>query len=105
MNTVKLAHPVSFLLAALIGLTAGACKQGGGDLRIENVCQRHCDAMQKCNDIDMDDCMNTCVETANECDSESDVDMALDKLDQCEKDSSCSDLAGCGTEAWIECKL
>jgi hypothetical protein len=102
MNTVKLIHPLSFMLAALLGLAAGACKEG--ELRAERVCKRHCQAMEDCTNTDFDTCVNNCVETADECDSESDVEMALDRLDACQKEE-CSNVLGCGIDAWVECKI
>lgn len=102
MKTVKLVHPVSFMLAALIGITAGACKDS--EIRIERVCERHCQAMDDCNNADFDDCLNTCIESGNDCDSDSDLRMALDKLDQC-RNAQCGDLVGCSVDAWLECKL
>jgi hypothetical protein len=102
MKTIKVVHPVSFMLAALLGITAGACKEG--EVRTERVCERHCQAMEDCNNADYDDCLNTCIETASECDSDSDRKMALDKLDEC-RNEQCGDLVGCGVDAWFECKL
>lgn len=102
MKTIKLIHPVSFLIAALIGVTAGACMDG--ELRVERVCERHCQAMEDCNNVDYDTCLDTCIETGNECDSDSDREMALDKLDQC-RNKECGELLGCGVDAWLECKL
>lgn len=102
MNNVKFVHPVTFLLAALIGVGAGACK--ASDMRIERVCKRHCSAMRDCSNIDYDNCVNDCIETANECDSDADVEMALDRLDECKKEQ-CGELVGCGIDAWVECKL
>jgi hypothetical protein len=103
MNTVKkIIRPASLLIAALIGLSAAACQES--EMRIERVCKRHCSAMEDCNNNDYDNCMNTCVETANECDSDSDRDMALDKLDECQKEE-CGNVLACGVDAWVECKL
>jgi hypothetical protein len=103
MNTVKkIIRPASLLLAALIGLSAAACQES--EMRIERVCKRHCSAMEDCNNNDYDNCVNTCVETANECDSDSDREMALDKLDECQKEE-CGNVLACGVDAWVECKL
>jgi hypothetical protein len=103
MNTVKLARPAAFLVAALIGLGAGACKHS--ELRIETVCKRHCSRVVDCNDnLDYDNCVSDCIDTSDDCASENDVEAALDKLDLC-PDQACNELLGCGTEAWIECKL
>lgn len=102
MKTIKLVHPVAAIVAALIGLSAGACKES--DVRIDRVCKRHCEKMKDCNNTDYDTCLNNCVETAHECDTDSDVDMALDKLDEC-RNSECSEVLGCGIDAWFECKL
>jgi len=101
MNTAKLA--LSFTMAAMIGLAVGACTSS--DSRIDRVCSRHCEKLTDCNDnADYDNCMNTCVETAHECDSDSDVEMALDTLHEC-RDQECNDLLGCEADAWIECKI
>jgi hypothetical protein len=103
MHTVKLARPAAFLVAALIGLTAGACKTS--ELRIETVCKRHCERVVDCNDnLDYDNCVSDCVDTSNDCASETDVEFALDKLDLC-PDRACNEVLGCSAEAWIECKL
>jgi hypothetical protein len=102
MNTVKLIHPLSFLLAGLIGLSIGACKPS--EMRAERICKRHCNAMEDCANEDYDTCVNKCVETATECDSESDMEMALDKLDSC-REQECGDILGCGVDAWLECKI
>jgi hypothetical protein len=107
MNTVKhIVRPASFLLAALLGLSVGACNEGenDGELRINRVCKRHCSALEECTNKDYDTCVSSCVETANECDSDSDVDMSLDKLDACQE-KECVDIAACSVDAWFECKL
>jgi hypothetical protein len=105
MKTIKLIHPVSFMIAALLGLSAGACKDGeASQKRIERVCERHCQAMEDCNNADYDECINTCTESGNECDSDSDAERALDKLDQC-RAQECGELVGCSIDAWLECKL
>ena len=41
---------------------------------------------------------------ANECDSDSDMEMALDKLEECRK-QECGKVLGCGIDAWLECKV
>lgn len=102
MKTVKLVHPISFMIAALLGLTAAACKDG--DMRNERVCERHCQAMEDCNNADFDSCIETCIESGNECDSDNDREMALDRLDECRNDE-CGQLVGCAVDAWLECKL
>lgn len=102
MTTFKLVHPASFLVAALIGLTVGACA-GDSELRVETVCKRHCNRAVDCNGIvEYDNCVSNCVETSDDCDSDADVEMALDKLDTC-PDKVCSEVLGCATEAWVEC--
>jgi hypothetical protein len=101
MNTIKLTHPVSFLLAALIGLGVGACKQS--ELRIETVCKRQCSRVADCSDvIDYDECVSDCVDKSDECDSDKDTEQALDKLEQC-PDKACGQVLGCAAEAWVEC--
>jgi hypothetical protein len=102
MKTIKLVHPVAFMVAALIGLSAGACTES--EMRIERVCKRHCSTMEDCNNADYDSCLNTCIETANECDSDADREMALDKLNEC-RNEECGEVAACGIDAWFECKL
>lgn len=102
MKTIKLVHPVAFMVAALIGLSAGACKES--ELRIERVCKRHCSTLTDCNNTDYDNCVNNCVETGSECDSDADVEMALDKLDEC-RNEECAQVVGCGIDAWFECKI
>jgi hypothetical protein len=103
MNTVKLIHPIAFLMAALIGLTVGACGKHS-EMRVDRVCMKHCHSMKDCADTDYDTCVNNCVETANACASDSDVEMALDKLEECHK-QKCSEILACGIEAWVECKI
>lgn len=100
MNKAKFA--LSFTIAAMIGVTIGACQSS--DMRIDRVCSRHCRMLDDCNSIDYDKCVNTCVETADECDSDADVEMALDKLDQC-RNEQCGEMLGCEASAWVECKL
>jgi len=100
MNTVKLV--LSFTMAAMIGLSVGACKSS--EMRAERICKRHCSMLEDCNNTDYDNCVNTCVETSQECDSDADVEMALDKLDQC-RNEQCGEVLGCEADAWIECKL
>ena len=102
MKTIKLAHPVAFMVAALIGLSAGACKES--EMRIDRVCKQHCATMRDCNNTDYTNCVDNCVETAHECDSESDVEMALDKLHEC-RNAECGDVLACGIDAWFECKI
>jgi hypothetical protein len=103
MNKSKFIHPVSFLLAALIGITAGACKTG--EMRIERLCKQHCKHVDECNQlVEYDDCISDCIETSDECDSDQDVEMALEKLKLC-PDKACGEVLGCATEAWVECKF
>jgi hypothetical protein len=102
MNAVKSAHLLSLLVAASVGLGLGACKSS--DFRAERVCKRHCSYLEDCNNTDYDNCVNTCIETAAECDSDADVEMALDKLDQCRQEA-CNEIPGCEIDAWLECKL
>lgn len=100
MNTVKVA--LSFTLAALIGLTVGACKTS--DMRTERICKRHCSILKDCNDINQDDCIDACVEVAHECDNDADLEMALERLDDC-RNRGCNDVLACEAEAWVECKV
>jgi hypothetical protein len=105
MKTIKLIHPVSFMFAALLGLSAGACKDGEvNEMRVKNVCEQHCQAMEDCANAIYDECLTSCIESGNECDSGADADRALDQLDQC-RNEECIDLAGCSVDAWLECKL
>ena len=92
----------SFLIAGLIGLIAGACGPHS-EYRIEKVCKRYCARAVDCNDnIVFDDCVSDCIDTAHECDSESDVENALDILDTCPEES-CNDVGACVLDAWVEC--
>ena len=102
MNAVKFVKLFSFLLAGSLGLGLGACKDS--EFRAERVCKRHCSHLEDCNNTDYDNCINACIETADECDSDADVEMALDKLEDCKK-RACSEILGCETEAWVECKI
>ena len=105
MNTVKFAHPVSFLVAALIGLGAGACKAPHSELRVESVCKRYCEHRTDCDKLaDYDNCVSDCLDASDNCNSENDVKSALDKLEQC-PDKACGEVLPCGTAAWIECKI
>ncbi len=102
MNTAKFTRPVSFALAALVGLLAGACGPHS-EYRIEKVCKKYCARAIDCNDnIDFDDCVSDCLDIADDCDSDSDVEQSLDILETCPEEA-CNDVAGCATEAWVEC--
>jgi hypothetical protein len=102
-NSAKLARPASLLLAAILGVTLGAC--GHSQLRIDKVCNKYCKALVDCNDnTDPDDCFDDCVETANNCESDEDIEAALDILADCTKES-CNEVATCTVEAWVECNL
>jgi hypothetical protein len=102
MKTADLNRPASFLIAALIGVFAGACGPHS-EYRIEKVCKKHCARVVDCNDnIDFDDCLSDCLDAADECDSDSDIEQSLDILETC-PERSCNDVPGCATEAWIEC--
>lgn len=100
----KLVRPAALLLAAAIGLTVGAC--GHSEYRIDKVCKRYCDRALDCNDnTDWGDCYDNCVDTAHECDSDEDVEDALDILeDECTP-GACNELPACTLDAWIECAL
>jgi hypothetical protein len=100
MNTAKLV--LSFTMAALLGLTVGACKQS--EMRAERICKRHCSALEDCKDVNYDSCVNGCMETYDECDSDADVEMALDKLHEC-RNEQCNEILACEANAWVECKL
>ncbi|MFO7563645.1 MAG: hypothetical protein R6X02_13440 [Enhygromyxa sp.] len=97
-------RPAALLIAAVVGLTLGAC--GHSDYRIDKVCKRYCDRVLDCNDnADWNDCYEGCVDTAHDCDSDKDVESALDILeDECTP-GACNKLGGCSIEAWLECKL
>jgi hypothetical protein len=102
MKTPELGRPASFLIAALIGLVAGACGPHS-EYRIEKVCKKYCARAVDCNDnVDFDDCVSDCIETADGCDSDSDIEQSLDILETCPEES-CNDVPGCAAEAWFEC--
>lgn len=99
----KFARPASLLLAAILGLTLGACAHS--QYRIDKVCNKFCNKAFDCNDnSDRDICFEECVDTANNCDSEVDVEAALDILADCANES-CNAVAACTIEAWVECAL
>lgn len=104
MNAVKLVRPASFLIAALIGVFVGACGPHS-DYRIEKVCKKHCSRSVDCNsNVDFDDCVSDCMDLADECDSENDVEQSLDILETC-PDMACNEVPGCAVEAWFECAI
>jgi hypothetical protein len=94
----------SLLLAAVFGVTLGACGPHSQH-RINKVCKRYCLRAVDCNDnTNFDDCFDDCVNEANGCESDNDVEAALDILVDCEG-SSCNEVGGCTVEAWLECNL
>jgi hypothetical protein len=100
----KFVQLASLLLAAVFGVTLGACGPHS-EYRINKVCKRYCQRSVDCNDAtNYDDCIDNCVTEANGCESESDVEAALDILDDCVADS-CNQVLGCTLEAWVECAL
>jgi hypothetical protein len=99
----KLIRPAALLFAAAVGLTLGAC--GHSQYRIDKVCKRYCDRARDCNDnTNWDDCYESCVDTAEECDSDNDIEAALDILEDCTA-GSCNQIGACTIDAWIECAL
>lgn len=97
----KLAPSLALTFAATLGVVLGAC--GHSDYRIDKVCEKYCDRIYDCNDnTDYMDCVDNCVEQANECDSDNDVEQALDTLEMCAEDS-CNDVIACSIDAWAEC--
>jgi hypothetical protein len=100
----KLVRPAALLLAAALGFGLGACAHS--EYRIDKVCKRYCDRAVDCNDnTDWDDCYDSCVDTAHECDSDDDLEAALDILDDECTPGACNDLLGCSLDAWVECAL
>jgi hypothetical protein len=100
----KLARITSLLLAGCFGVTLGACGPHS-EYRINKVCKRYCQRVFDCNDnTDYEDCVDTCIDDANGCESDSDVEVALDILDDCAAES-CNDVGACTLEAWLECNL
>jgi hypothetical protein len=94
----------SLLLAAVFGATLGACGPHS-EHRINKVCKRYCQRAVDCNDaIDYEDCIDDCVNTAGDCESDGDVEVALDILEDCTADS-CNQVVTCTLEAWLECTL
>ncbi len=94
----------SLLLAGMFGITLGACGPHS-EYRINKVCKRYCQRAVDCNDnTNYDDCLDDCVTEANGCESEADVEAALDILEDCVADS-CNEVGPCVLEAWVECKL
>ncbi len=102
MNAAKLVRPASLLVAALVGMVLGACGPHS-EYRIEKTCKKYCARAVDCNDnISFDTCVNDCVDTANDCNSDSDIEQALDILETC-ADEACNDVAACVADSWIEC--
>lgn len=102
-NFAKLARPASILLAATLGFALGACAHS--QFRIEKVCNKFCKRVVDCNDnANLDTCFDDCVEQANNCDSDTDVEAALDILADC-ADESCNQVGACALESWVECAL
>lgn len=100
----KFVQVASLLLAAVFGITLGACGPHSQH-RINKVCKRYCQRAYDCNDAtNYDNCIDDCVTEANGCESEDDVEVALDILEDCVADS-CNQVAACTLEAWVECNL
>jgi hypothetical protein len=94
----------SLLIAGMFGVTLGACGPHSQH-RINKVCKRYCQRAFDCNDnTNYDECLDDCVTEANDCESESDVEAALDILEDCVADS-CNQVATCTAESWLECNL
>lgn len=102
MKKLELDRTASFLIAALIGLVAGACGPHS-EYRIEKVCKKYCARVVDCNDnIEFGDCVSDCLDAADDCSSDSDIEQSLDILATCDE-QACNDVPGCATEAWLEC--
>ena len=100
----KFVQIASLLLAAGFGVTLGACGPHS-EHRINKVCKRYCERAVDCNDATVyDDCVDDCVNTATDCDSETDIEAALDILEDCTADS-CNQVVACTVDAWLECAL
>ena len=100
----KIVRSFGVVAAAAIGFMLGACGPAS-EHRMNKVCKRYCDRAVDCNDnIDWDDCVDDCVNQAMDCDSDNDVEAALDILDECAGES-CNNVGACTTDAWIECVI
>jgi hypothetical protein len=76
-----------------------SCDGGGTP---ESVCSDYCDKRAECDDeVDVDDCNETCNDVMEECDDEAESD-AIDDLEQC-VDESCDDVASCGFDQGVDC--
>ena len=94
----------ALLLAATFGVVLGACGPHS-EYRIHKVCKHYCQRSVDCNDnTDYEQCLDDCETEANGCESEEDVEAALDILADC-VESACNEVPGCTVEAWLECNL
>jgi hypothetical protein len=98
------ARPICVVLAAAFGFALGACGPAS-EYRMKKVCKRYCDRAVDCNDnVDWDDCVDDCIDEAMGCDSDNDVEAALDILNDCSA-GACNDFGGCTIDAWVECNI
>lgn len=68
----------------------------------ESACSEYCDKRAECDDeVDVDDCEDTCNDVMEECDDDAQTD-AIDDLREC-ADESCDDVASCGFDQGVDC--
>jgi hypothetical protein len=68
----------------------------------ENACSDYCDKRAECDDeVDADECYETCTDVMEECDGEAETDAVAD-LGECAEES-CDDVASCGFDQGVDC--
>ena len=97
-----------FGLAAVAGVALGACRQddangdSGPSFAVTSSCNDYCSQAKLCNDdLNEEKCRDNCEGTLTNCQVD-EQDAALDKLDQCAKES-CDDFIGCTVNVGAKC--
>ncbi len=94
---------VSILGALMLGLvSAVACGNGTGSVRVNMTCEAYCDQATECNDnVDFDNCVDNCEDTIDDCMAD-EQEQALDDLDSCSAES-CNEFGACTVGAGLQC--
>ncbi|PRQ08694.1 hypothetical protein [Enhygromyxa salina] len=101
--------PLVLALAAVAGLTFGACKPGekdtdepGPSFDVQNSCKDYCRQAKMCDDsINEQNCRDNCNTAMKSCQAD-EQKQAINRLDECGKES-CGDFVGCTVDVGAQC--
>lgn len=108
-KTFRAFKPLTIALAALIGVTVGACRQDepeeydtGATLEVKASCAEYCEQAVICDDErSKDECTMKCIDRMTDCQVDEQA-AALDRLDACSNES-CDDFFGCTVNVGAQC--